>query len=91
MRPRDSVPSFAVLEGLFGGAAGGAALLAAERSPTFNVFADVLSAGFRILGGTLSEETIVRLDVAPVAFALYVGGGALAGAAAGALLGAARR
>jgi predicted AlkP superfamily phosphohydrolase/phosphomutase len=81
----------AVLEGLAGGAAAGALALAAERSSTFNVFADVLSASFRVLGGTLSEETIVRLDVRPVAFALYVGGGALAGAAVGALAGAIAR
>jgi predicted AlkP superfamily phosphohydrolase/phosphomutase len=81
----------AVLEGLIGGAAGGAVALAAERSPTFNLWADVLSALFRVLGGWLSEETIVRLDVPSVALALYVGGGALAGAAAGAILGAAPR
>jgi predicted AlkP superfamily phosphohydrolase/phosphomutase len=91
LRPRDSLLSRAVLEGLLGGAVGGAVLLAAEGSPTFNVFADVLGAVFRILSGPLSEETIVRLDVGSVAFALYVGGGALAGAGAGALLGAVGR
>lgn len=91
MTARSSLLPRAVLEGLVGGAAGGALALAAERSPTLNVFADILSAVFRILGGWLSEETIVRLDVPAVAFALYVGGGALAGAGSGALLGAAAR
>lgn len=76
-----------MLEGLTGGAASGAFLLAMERSPTFNIFADVLNGSFRVLGASLSDRLVVRLDTEPVAACAYIGGGALLGA----LLGAAVR
>jgi predicted AlkP superfamily phosphohydrolase/phosphomutase len=76
-----------VLEGLTGGAASGAFLLAMERSPTFNIFADVLNGSFRVLGASLSDRLVVRLDTEPVAACAYIGGGALLGA----LLGTAAR
>jgi predicted AlkP superfamily phosphohydrolase/phosphomutase len=81
----------AVIEGLVAGIVSGIWLRAMERSPTFNVFADVLNGGFRILGRFVSEQVIIRLDTEAVGTAAYIGVGALLGTAGGAMLGAARR
>jgi predicted AlkP superfamily phosphohydrolase/phosphomutase len=87
LNPRSNPGARAVLEGLTGGAASGTFLFAMERSPTFNIFADVLNAAFRVLGTKLPEALVVRLDSEPVAACAYVGGGALLGAACGAAVG----
>jgi predicted AlkP superfamily phosphohydrolase/phosphomutase len=87
MSGRPSVIARACLEGLAGGAAAGALLLALERSPTFHIYADVLNAIFRSLAGRIDEATLVRTDTEAVAFATYVGGHALLGAVLGITLG----
>jgi predicted AlkP superfamily phosphohydrolase/phosphomutase len=89
-RPAASV-SLASLEGLVAGACAGAILLALERSPTFNVFADVLNATFRVLSSRFPEALLVRLDTEGVALAAYVGGHAVLGALVGAGLAVALR
>jgi predicted AlkP superfamily phosphohydrolase/phosphomutase len=68
----------------------GACLSALERSSTFHVFADLLSAAARLLGPLLSEVTRMRLDVGAVGTAVYVAPHALAGAALGLVLGRTR-
>ncbi|MGQ0721587.1 MAG: alkaline phosphatase family protein [Candidatus Eiseniibacteriota bacterium] len=84
MNQRSDSGARTVLEGLTGGAASGAFLLAMERSPTFNIFADVLNAVFRVLATKLPEALVVRLDSEPVAVCAYMGGAGLLGAAVGA-------
>ncbi|NNE42832.1 MAG: hypothetical protein HKN12_01365, partial [Gemmatimonadetes bacterium] len=91
MTDRTAPVSLASLQGLAAGAVSGAILLRLEQSQTFNVFADVLNALFRVLGRFVSGETLVRMDTEPVAAALYVGAGAIAGASLGAVHGVARR
>ncbi len=77
----------AALEGLFAGVVLGAYLSVMERSPTFHLFADVLSALARVLGNRVPEATLARADVASTGWAVYVALHGVAGALAGAFLG----
>ncbi|MFN8178442.1 MAG: alkaline phosphatase family protein [bacterium] len=61
-------------------------LTALERSTTFHVFADVLSAASRLLTPTFSESALARVDVDAVGLALYVAVQAIAGALLGVVL-----
>ncbi len=80
-----------ILEGLVAGGFVGAVLLLFERSPTFNVFADVLNVMFRLAADRFPESLLIRLDTEAVAWVLYAGGHALLGGAIGAALAAASR
>ncbi len=77
----------ASLEGLAAGVALGAYLAVLEQSPTFHVFADLLSAIARILGSRLPEAMLARADVASTGWAIYVAVHGAAGAIAGGVLG----